>query len=57
MKHITIFFKKIRSVFASESQVDSVAGGSGQLDPATLHARRALAEKLKLEVIGKDEEE
>lgn len=40
-----------RSSFV-DTKAPTLGGGSGQLDPATLQARRALAEKLKQEVIG-----
>ena len=49
-----VFCNVFRSAFAAPAP--TLGGGSGQLDPATLQARRALAEKLKQEVIGNEEE-
>ena len=49
-----MFYNVFRSAFAAPAP--ALGGGSGQLDPATLQARRALAEKLKQEVIGNEEE-
>jgi hypothetical protein len=45
-----------RSVFKADSKAPALGGQPGQLDPATLQARKALAEKLKLEVIGNDDD-
>ena len=51
---ILFFF---RSAFAADNTPPALGGGSGQLDPATLQARRALAEKLKQEVIGNEDQD
>lgn len=52
-----ITFVCLRSAFGADTKAPVLGGGSGQLDPATLQARRALAEKLKQEVIGNEEED